>query len=1069
MFQKSIARFCAVLVLTLLCFFSFQNTNAYDEHTTHPALTGQIVDFYNLLHPGAPFTSEEKEWIVQGSILEDTPPRWINHFYDPVNKVSWTGEHTGNIPADAVVIFRALALSPEPPLMAVDWVNNQAIQNEYSLYGGDRTWKRGLKYYADGNRKEAYVTLGHVLHLMEDMTVPEHTRNDPHAHDVEKVTGDYGSPYEEYAKKWTRDTLHIAEDIKRGGFLPPAKPSIEDYLTSAAEYSNHFFFSKDTINDPKYPLPKIVREDGNFGYGIDEKGIEFPLVKIDKIWNEKKKEYEAKYLLQKSEPAYYPILDAYFSRLSRQAVLHGAGAVDLFLMQAKDAVVNKEYPQHLVVLDAAKITLPIFSPFGELVKAWNALASLAGRAAEAAQKSISSLASIPNFFRRGGANISSNFQGGGNSPTILGNETAGVQTAPLPENKNIPSAAPKTAGPKTPAILPPRVSTILPPPRPDSVKPEAADNSGGGVQAPFTSVQKENVLSSGGGGGVTISLASAAPASAFVPLAAAVDATSTNTTSTGSGSSSSGSSGGSASSTAEASASPYHFRASYVSSSMTIAFEWDTATGTDIGSSTARYEISQIFDATSTFLGETTSTSFSKIINEVGTTSTFMLAVLDGAGAERGTSSKSIWIPSFLDALHTYRDPRAPSTQYLFDLFYSSYPFIPPIWSKPTYGAAMWQGIVFYLNRLPNKENQILTDGGVNLTDGVLSFRRGWPAVGVIFGLSPERSNGIGGGLNNSTALLPEEDGHFVVSPALSTDDRIFGPSDFFTVAYYDFSRSGGGRQDLSFVAADDTKYYFESSPAWMRPPNPPAAIGTAFDAFHSTIGITWASSTDPDSPDASLTYEFQLATSSVFDAATWQPMGINLQTAKEVVFGNEYVIGVRAIDGFGNISAPAAQAWNFPAGYSPLPAQSAHPGPIGYISSDPNVLIGQKFRMTRDGRIDAIALWVENGGGITPAAETYLELRNDDGGVIGEVIATSTSASIPSAIYAINKENAYLFIDAPVALAANFSYWIVAQKGPSDSTNASRIWGIGDDIYADGFWSPNPRSDAYFRLREAP
>ncbi|MDO8516391.1 MAG: hypothetical protein Q7S28_04015, partial [bacterium] len=41
-------------------------TLAYDDKTTHPALTDEIVDFYNLTHSGAPLSSEQKEWLVQG-------------------------------------------------------------------------------------------------------------------------------------------------------------------------------------------------------------------------------------------------------------------------------------------------------------------------------------------------------------------------------------------------------------------------------------------------------------------------------------------------------------------------------------------------------------------------------------------------------------------------------------------------------------------------------------------------------------------------------------------------------------------------------------------------------------------------------------------------------------------------------------------------------------------------------------------------------------------------------------------------------------------------------------------
>ena len=66
---------------------------AYDDKTTHPALTDEAIDFYNLYFEKK-LTSEEKEWIVRGSIQEDTVPRWINHFYDPIYKVGWSGEQT---------------------------------------------------------------------------------------------------------------------------------------------------------------------------------------------------------------------------------------------------------------------------------------------------------------------------------------------------------------------------------------------------------------------------------------------------------------------------------------------------------------------------------------------------------------------------------------------------------------------------------------------------------------------------------------------------------------------------------------------------------------------------------------------------------------------------------------------------------------------------------------------------------------------------------------------------------------------------------------------------------------
>jgi len=42
------------------------------------------------------------------------------------------------------------------------------------------TWQRALYEYAKGNRQQAFISLGHVLHLLEDMSVPAHTREDAH-------------------------------------------------------------------------------------------------------------------------------------------------------------------------------------------------------------------------------------------------------------------------------------------------------------------------------------------------------------------------------------------------------------------------------------------------------------------------------------------------------------------------------------------------------------------------------------------------------------------------------------------------------------------------------------------------------------------------------------------------------------------------------------------------------------------------------------------------------------------------------------------------------------------------
>lgn len=325
----------SLIPLALAGLFLNQNAFAFDDLTTHPALTDEVIDFYNLF-AGEKINNEDKETIIQGAQDEDIPPRWINHFYDPVRNLGWSGRNTGVWPQMLVHYFSGTVLSSEYPVSSLNWLHNQELQSKYSRYKGNRTWEKALYEYAKGNKKEAYYTLGYILHLIEDASVPDHTRDDPHAHEMRYATGDYGSPLEEYAKNFNRDNLNIASELKEKNFKPAEFDSVDKYLTALAEYSNGRFFSKDTINDPLYANPKIVREDDNFGYGLDKNGEEFELVKLRYDLDVKNKVILKEYFLPTTDiNINNEVLNQYFSRLSREAVIHGAGVIELFFREAK--------------------------------------------------------------------------------------------------------------------------------------------------------------------------------------------------------------------------------------------------------------------------------------------------------------------------------------------------------------------------------------------------------------------------------------------------------------------------------------------------------------------------------------------------------------------------------------------------------------------------------------------------------------------------------------------------------------------------------------------------------------
>jgi len=180
---KAIVFFVCVLFLSLAGW-----SRGYDNLIVHPKLTQEAIDLYNQEFPKQKLTSKQKDWIVQGSIAEDTDPRYLNHFYNP---------KTG----------RGLNDGSYYGISAKKWAYNQnSVSGDYSV---PQIWEN----YRDGNKKRAYQGVGHILHLIQDMSVPAHVRND--AHPPPK-----GDPYENWTKKHNpilKDKLDFIEikNIKR--------------------------------------------------------------------------------------------------------------------------------------------------------------------------------------------------------------------------------------------------------------------------------------------------------------------------------------------------------------------------------------------------------------------------------------------------------------------------------------------------------------------------------------------------------------------------------------------------------------------------------------------------------------------------------------------------------------------------------------------------------------------------------------------------------------------------------------------------------------------------------------
>jgi len=342
-------------------FFIFTNVFAYGSKNTHPALTYETGEFYNFNYEKK-ISNDEIDALMQGAKDEDIPPRWINHFYNPITGEGWTAEGLGNVDAGTVQWFSSFALSPRSPLSAKNWAKNISAQSDYALYDGNQTWQKAIDLYLIGDKINAFKALGHTLHLVQDMTVPDHTRNDTHA----GLVGDKGSPYEDWAENYTKGktkNLQIAENLKQSGAKPMNQPILENYLEINANYSNKNFFSLDTINkfaDPNISRVEFISKDNKkLALGFVDN---YPAIISTVLSNGSFSNYTTK------DPQ---ILSAYWERLSKQAVLSGAGVINLFFKEvAEQEKLGYKPPQ------TATKKLGVISPFGELVKINNGLAKI---------------------------------------------------------------------------------------------------------------------------------------------------------------------------------------------------------------------------------------------------------------------------------------------------------------------------------------------------------------------------------------------------------------------------------------------------------------------------------------------------------------------------------------------------------------------------------------------------------------------------------------------------------------------------------------------------------------------
>lgn len=293
------------------------------ERDTHKGISQATIEAYERLL-GETFDSEQTTQVVQGSFNEDDGTRPLNHFFDPINNRGLT------------VLFNSWPMSRL-------WAQDTVAQANYCDWGfcskrvgyndkhfsspTDYSWDRAIYEYVHGDKARGLRALGHVLHLLQDSSVPAHVRNDQHLnHDG---VGD-PDPYEKFTGKFGQGSVTTGVDV----ISFPVYGSLDEYISAMASYTNRGFLSKDTLfKDFVSPsLDSLDLRKDNFAYDKDGHRVSFVKKTYDPLRGGSK---EIISIDNAGNDPQSLVLNDYWIFLSREAIRNGVGIIDLFFKEVE--------------------------------------------------------------------------------------------------------------------------------------------------------------------------------------------------------------------------------------------------------------------------------------------------------------------------------------------------------------------------------------------------------------------------------------------------------------------------------------------------------------------------------------------------------------------------------------------------------------------------------------------------------------------------------------------------------------------------------------------------------------
>ncbi len=313
---------------------------------THEGITEATVRTYETWK-GEVFSSSEEEKIIRGSSAEDDGTRPLQHFYDPINN-------------------RGLKVGFEW-MSSKYWSQDTEAQANYCDYGvcqkrlgyddklfssvTDFSWDRAIYEYVYGDKERAFQALGHVIHLVQDATVPAHVRNDQHLN--YDGFGD-PDPYEKYSDRFGRGDIAVPQS-----FTTPSFPGVAYAVDASADFTSKNFLSEDTLFE-KFNLPSKTT-------AVIRNGFAYHPIYGHKIARVKERDG---FLVNSSSLRFFIddengyVTSDYWRVLSKEAIQNGIGVIDLFFREVekeKETGAFKKKNVSAAELNAKNLALKGFS------------------------------------------------------------------------------------------------------------------------------------------------------------------------------------------------------------------------------------------------------------------------------------------------------------------------------------------------------------------------------------------------------------------------------------------------------------------------------------------------------------------------------------------------------------------------------------------------------------------------------------------------------------------------------------------------------------------------------------